>query len=483
MNIDSYDSPEAEALLEAGATRQSRPLEHRREVTTRMVAAFAFLAAAGVLAAVVPWHRSLSLPRLAVVLVAYVAADRIKFPVAGGFTYPTMLVFVPMLFILPTPFVPLAVMTAILVGGSLRFVRRQAPLSRIPSYVADSWYSVGPALVIVLGGAERFSWSHWPIYAAALLAQFALDMVVTVGRCWLGEGISPRVQVPLLMWVYLVDAMLAPLGLLIAASAATRPALLLLALPVLGMLWLFARERQQRLEQTRVLSSAYRGTALLLGEVIEADDHYTGFHSREVVDLSLALADALGLDALTRRNIEFTALLHDVGKIHIPKEILNKPGSLNDDEWALMRGHTIEGQRMLRHVGGALANIGMFVRSSHEHFDGSGYPDGLAGEQIPVESRVVTLCDAYNAMTTNRPYRTAMTHREALEEMRRVAGDQFDPRMVAAFERLDVGSAAGMQPHFERSARAAVTEKKRAERTAKAVASAGRIAQAFRVAS
>jgi HD-GYP domain-containing protein (c-di-GMP phosphodiesterase class II) len=483
MNIDSYDSPEAEALLEAGATRQSRPLEHRREVTTRVVGACAFLAAACLLAALAPWHQSFSLLRLVMVLVAYAVADRIKFPVADGFTYPTMLVFVPMLFILPTPLVPLTVAGAILLGSVPKLVRRQAPLPRFLTYVDNAWYAVGPSLVIVLGGAERFEWSHWPIYTAALAAQFGFDLAATIARCWLGEGISPRVQVPLLMWVYLVDAMLAPLGLLIAASAATRPGLILLALPVLGMLGLFARERQQRLEQTVVLSSAYRGTALLLGEVIEADHHYTGLHSREVVDLSLALAEALGLDAVTRRNIEFTALLHDVGKIHIPKEILNKPGALNDDEWALIHGHTIEGQRMLRHVGGALANIGKFVRSSHEHFDGSGYPDRLAGEQIPVESRVVTLCDAYNAMTTNRPYRSAMTHRDAVAEMRRVAGSQFDPRMVAAFERLDVGSSPSLQPPLETSARAAAAEKKRAARAAKALASAGRIAQALRIAS
>jgi HD-GYP domain-containing protein (c-di-GMP phosphodiesterase class II) len=276
--------------------------------------------------------------------------------------------------------------------------------------------------------------------------------------------------------------MLAPLGLVIAASAVGRPGIMLLALPVVALFALFARERQQRLEQTLVLSSAYRGTALLLGEVIEADDHYTGFHSREVVDLALALADALRLDAVARRNIEFTALLHDVGKIHIPKDILNKPGPLDDREWAILRGHTIEGERMLRQVGGALAKIGKYVRASHEHFDGSGYPDGLAGDEIPIESRVVTICDAYNAMTTDRPYRAARTHREALAEVRRVAGRQFDPRMVAVFESLDVGGTAGMQPQFEATARAAVAEKKRAERTNRAVASAGRIAHAMRVA-
>jgi hypothetical protein len=482
MNIDSYDSPEAEALLEVGAARGSRPLEHRREVTTRVIAAVAFLAGAALLAALAPWHRSLSIPALAVVLVAYVAADRVRFPVADGFTYPTMLVFVPMLFLLPTPVVPLAAMVAILIGAAPGYARGRTPLGRLPADIADASFTLAPALVIVLGHAEHFAWSHWPVYLAALAAQVLVDGAVWTARGWFGERLSPLAQLPLLVWTYLVDAMLAPLGLVIAASAVGRPGIMLLALPVVALFALFARERQQRLEQTLVLSSAYRGTALLLGEVIEADDHYTGFHSREVVDLALALADALRLDAVARRNIEFTALLHDVGKIHIPKDILNKPGPLDDREWAILRGHTIEGERMLRQVGGALAKIGKYVRASHEHFDGSGYPDGLAGDEIPIESRVVTICDAYNAMTTDRPYRAARTHREALAEVRRVAGRQFDPRMVAVFESLDVGGTAGMQPQFEATARAAVAEKKRAERTNRAVASAGRIAHAMRVA-
>lgn len=239
-----------------------------------------------------------------------------------------------------------------------------------------------------------------------------------------------------------------PLGLLIAASAADEPGLLLLALPVFGMLGPFARERQQRLEQTLVLSSAYRGTALLLGEVIEADDRYTGFRSRQVVDLATALADAVGLDGSQRRNVEFTALLHDVGKIHVPDEILNKPGKLDKHEWSVIRRHTIDGERMLRQVGGALANIGEFVRASHERLDGDGYPDGLAGTRIPIEARIVSICDAYNAMTTDRPYKSAMTPEAAMTELRRAAGSQFDPDLVDVFWRLVGGAAedAGERP-------------------------------------
>jgi HD-GYP domain-containing protein (c-di-GMP phosphodiesterase class II) len=130
--------------------------------------------------------------------------------------------------------------------------------------------------------------------------------------------------------------------------------------------------------------------------------------------------------------VEFAALLHDVGKIAIPKEIINKPGPLDDAEWALMKTHTIEGQRLLDQVGGFMREVGQIVRSSHESFDGRGYPDALAGEAIPLEARVVSCCDAYNAMTTDRSYRRARPPRAAVEELRRCAGTQFDPRVVEA---------------------------------------------------
>jgi HD-GYP domain-containing protein (c-di-GMP phosphodiesterase class II) len=204
----------------------------------------------------------------------------------------------------------------------------------------------------------------------------------------------------------------------------------------MAMLWLFARERQERMTETMALGTAYRGTAMLLGDVVEADHHYTGMHSRDVVELSLSVADHLGLDATQRRNVEFGALLHDVGKIHIPKEIINKPGKLDEAEWELMRAHTIDGERMLQQVGGLLANVGHIVRATHEHYNGAGYPDGLVGEKIPIEARIVCTCDAYSAMTTDRSYRKAMPKTKALEELRRCAGTQFDPKVVTAIESL-----------------------------------------------
>jgi HD-GYP domain-containing protein (c-di-GMP phosphodiesterase class II) len=151
-----------------------------------------------------------------------------------------------------------------------------------------------------------------------------------------------------------------------------------------------------------------------------------------VVELSLAVSDRLGLDSGQRRNVEFAALLHDVGKIAVPKEIINKSGPLDAAEWKIMYRHTIEGETMLNRVGGVLAEVGRIVRSSHEHYDGSGYPDGLAGEDIPIEARIVTCCDAFSAMTTTRSYRDAMPLETALAELHACAGTQFDPQVADA---------------------------------------------------
>jgi putative nucleotidyltransferase with HDIG domain len=235
-----------------------------------------------------------------------------------------------------------------------------------------------------------------------------------------------------LAWVYAVDTTLAPMGLLLAYAAHDRPYLMLLGLPVVGLLAYFAKERRARLDQAFELSGAYRGTAMLLGQVVESDDAYTGEHSRGVVELAMAVADQLGLDPRARLRVEFGALLHDIGKISVPKEILNKPGPLDDEEWKVMHRHTLEGERMLQPIGGLLAEVGRVVRSSHEHFDGSGYPDGLAGAEIPIEARIVSCCDAFSAMTTDRPYRAAMPFEAALLELQACAGTQFDPAVAKA---------------------------------------------------
>ena len=375
--------------------------------------------------------RALDLGTLAVLVVAYVVACRAKFDIADGYTVPTELVLVPMLFLLPTPVVPLVVSLSWLLGRLIDFASGRTSVHRAFHVFGDCWHAVGPALVIVVAGVQTFSWDSWPVYLAALAAQFAFDFAAATGRAWLIDGTPPAVVVRMIGPVYGLDAALAPIGLLAAAVAvAVGPAVCLLVIPLALVLAVLSRERQTRVDQALALSEAYQGTALLLGDVVEADDAYTGSHSRGVVELSLAVGDRLGLGFEQRRNVEFAALLHDVGKIAVPDEIINKEGPLDEAEWEVMRQHTIEGERMLKRIGGVLAEVGKIVRASHEDFDGSGYPDGLAGEEIPVEARIVTCCDAFSAMTTTRSYRKAMGTEAAIAELRRCAGTQFDPRVV-----------------------------------------------------
>ena len=305
-------------------------------------------------------------------------------------------------------------------------------LDRALLFAPNAAHSLGPATVLALGGERNASLRDWPLYLGALAAQFVADACVQGAHQWYANSVTPRSLLPFLRWIFLVDTALAPIGLAVAFAAEGRPLAIVLVLPLIGLLAEFARERRVRIDHALELSHAYRGTALLLGDVVEADDAYTGSHSRDVVSLVLAVCDRLGLDARDRREAEFAALLHDVGKIKIPAEIINKPGPLDDEERALINTHTVEGERMLTQVGGILGNVGHVVRSCHEDWDGSGYPDGLASEEIPLAARIVRCCDAFSAMTTDRPYRKARSVEEALDELRRCAGTDFDPRVVEA---------------------------------------------------
>jgi HD-GYP domain-containing protein (c-di-GMP phosphodiesterase class II) len=283
-----------------------------------------------------------------------------------------------------------------------------------------------------VASARTPRWHDVPIYLGALAAQFAVDFVpnsVWSRRVW---AVPIREHARAMRIAFLVDAALAPIALAVAVASRGRVWSFLIVLPLVALLQVFARERQVRIDHALELSTAYRGTAMLLGDVIEADDEYTGAHSRDVVDLVLAVADRLGLDPRERQRAEFAALLHDVGKVKIPAEIINKPGPLDKIERALMNTHTIVGQTMLERIGGLLGDVGRIVRSCHERWDGAGYPDGLAGEAIPLEARIVCACDAWSAMTTDRPYRKALTVDAAAAELRACAGTHFDPRVVDA---------------------------------------------------
>jgi diguanylate cyclase (GGDEF)-like protein/putative nucleotidyltransferase with HDIG domain len=155
-------------------------------------------------------------------------------------------------------------------------------------------------------------------------------------------------------------------------------------------------------------------------------------HSSEVADLAIAVARRLGMDGEAIDEIARAAELHDVGKVGIPDAILDKPAGLDATEWELMHQHTILGERILN-AAPALRPVARIVRSTHERWDGAGYPDGLRGDEIPLAARIVAVADAYDAMRTERTYSPAVAHEEACEELRAMGGSQFDPAVVEAF--------------------------------------------------
>jgi HD-GYP domain-containing protein (c-di-GMP phosphodiesterase class II) len=418
-------------LIARRRSRSALSLENRQEALALLLAG-CFLAAAGCAAVFLPALRPFSLPAAAVAVLAYAVVSRVAFEVGNGFVLPTQLVLVPMLFTLPPGLVPLAIAAGLVLGQAPKIATGKLSPSHLPLVVVSATHSLGPAVLLGLTGAATPSWDDAPIYAAALAVQFCADFVPGAIYSRAAWGVSVSNHGRSMGVAFFVDACLAPVGLAVAMAADGRIWGVVLVLPLAALLKVFARERQVRVDHALQLSTAYRGTAILLGDVIEADDEYTGAHSRDVVDLVLEVADRLGLDPRERQRAEFAALLHDVGKVKIPSELINKPGPLEPAERALMNTHTIIGQNMLDQVGGMLGEIGHIVRSCHERWDGAGYPDGLSGEDIPLAARIVCACDAWSAMTSDRAYRKALPRELAAAELCACAGTQFDPRVVAA---------------------------------------------------
>ncbi|HJS97178.1 MAG TPA: HD-GYP domain-containing protein [Solirubrobacteraceae bacterium] len=368
-----------------------------------------------------------------VCFVVLVLATGVWFDMPLGIAPASQLGFVPLLFALPLALVPVAA-TLAFVPMYLRVIhRREIRPGRLLLIPLNSWFALGPVTVFVIAQTEP-AHAGPLLLLAALVAQFVADFIVSSVRFRIlrDADLSALLRSS---WVYLIDAALSGIGLVVARDIHSAPLAGLSLVPLLGLLALFAHERRRRLESMLELSSAYRGTALVLGDVIEADDGYTGEHCKSVVSLALELAEHLGLSPARQRNLEFAALLHDVGKIAIPKEIINKPGKLDPHEWTIIKTHTLEGQKMLERVGGFMREVGMIVRSHHERWDGGGYPDGLVGEEIPLEARIISCCDTWNAMRTDRPYRSALSVEVSLAELLSNTGKQFDPRVVDTFIR------------------------------------------------
>lgn len=456
MKIPGLDNealaPDLEELLAESGRREPEPLKRRERTSETGLGLLLIAFSLAIAASDGNWDVRVG-PAVVLTLM-YAVACRVRFHVGAGYTVPTQLVLVPMLFVLPPGLVPLFVAVGFFLARLFDVVRGTSHPDRLLLAPANAWHAIGPAMVFALADPGPPDWGDGWIYLAAFGAQVVSDFGISPLREWLGLGIPPSTQMAVMARIYLVDALLTPIGLMVAFASHDAPYRTLLALPLVALFAVFSQEREANIQTALQLSSAYRGTALLLGDVLEDKDAYTASHSHGVVTLSLMVAERLGLDPAARRRVEFGALLHDIGKIAVPAEIINKPGPLDANEWEVMKLHTVEGQQMLDRVGGVLADVGRVVRSSHEHWNGSGYPDGLSEYQIPVESRIVTCCDAFSAMTTTRSYRKAMSLEAAREELVRNSGTQFDPRVVETL--LDVISqeavALTLEPGREGSA-------------------------------
>jgi ribonuclease P protein subunit RPR2 len=194
----------------------------------------------------------------------------------------------------------------------------------------------------------------------------------------------------------------------------------------------FKEERARAQELTR----SYTATVRALSNAVEARDAYTGKHAERVAAYGIEIARALGLPRPEAPELEFGFLLHDIGKLAIPDAILYKPGELTGEERALMARHPVIGAEIVGEIE-FLSQAACVVRSHHERWDGSGYPDGLAGEEIPLAARVFAVADVLDAVTSDRPYRPASSLSEAREMISAEAGSHFDPQVVDAFNAID----------------------------------------------
>ena len=211
-------------------------------------------------------------------------------------------------------------------------------------------------------------------------------------------------------------------------------------LRLLGGLSYQASVALQRARSFESLEDTFVSTVEALANALEANDEYTSSHTRWITDMALRVGRELGFDAPALKRLELGALFHDIGKIGVPTSILQKPGPLTADERRIIESHPELGERILGPIA-RLAEVRTIVRGCHERWDGTGYPDRKAGEEIPIEARIVFVCDAFHAMTTDRPYRKRLGVEEARRRLREGAGTQFDPAVVDVFLGHPVGVA------------------------------------------
>ncbi|MBP1759927.1 MAG: hypothetical protein H6Q63_844, partial [Firmicutes bacterium] len=265
------------------------------------------------------------------------------------------------------------------------------------------------------------------LYIIAAAVYMVLNVtLVSIALGAMAEKSAWSIWVSNFRWSVPNSLALVPLGFLLALLYTNWGALglLLLFIPFLACRHAFQLYVDMR--------ENYLSTVEALVQALEAKDTYTSGHSARVGKLAVAIAEGLKMSEEKIESLKYAAVLHDVGKIGVSENILNKEGKLLDSEWEVIRSHPVIGQTIIKSIK-FLFDIGQVVRHHHESFDGNGYPDRIKGVEIPLESRIIAVADTYDAITSDRSYRKGSTHDEAILELRRVAGSQLDPEIVEIF--------------------------------------------------
>jgi diguanylate cyclase (GGDEF)-like protein len=276
----------ANSLVRASRTRAGQPLTGRDQWTTASLAVL-FVSAAATMAFVFPWRTDVSVAQTMLLIIAYALVSRVEFEIGSGSAVPTQLLFVPMLFALPAPIVPLCVASGYVLGGVIDYAVGRIHIHRTLVLVSSSWYSIGPALVFTVAGVGDPQWNDWPLDTAALATQFIFDLCSSSAREWIAFGTPVNRLLPFLAWVYTADALLAPLGLLAVFATPNVATAYVLTLPMVALLTLLAHDRRARIDDALTFSTAYEDASLKARK-----DALTGVGNRLAWQEACALADA-----------------------------------------------------------------------------------------------------------------------------------------------------------------------------------------------
>jgi diguanylate cyclase (GGDEF)-like protein len=580
----------ADRLLEESWTgRQRRAARRELVVEARAGALFLTVAVPLAVPTLLTHHIDPSWALLLVGLYALVAGT-VRFPIGAGYLVPTYVILVPMLLLLPPATVPLLAAVAWVLASLGRLAARRGRPEHVLFALPNAWHTIGPAVVLMVAGTHHAAPLTATIYLLAFLVGCLIDLGISTLRESAALRVAPQVQLRVAAQVWLIDACIAPLGLLLALGARHDHPAVLMVLPLGALLLVLQRDRthrivqaQERLElaitdpltqlgnrrklaadlaarlqnvshanplvlmvfdldgfktyndtfghmagdallarmgsrlagvvspggaayrlggdefcvllptqpheipaavacaadalredgetfsiaasggavllpheastpdyalqladermylrkQERFPLSAREETRDVLVRIMQAKQPGLNDHASEVSRLAVAVGRRLAMGSEQIDELARAADLHDIGKVGIPDAILEKPGMLDPQEWELIRHHTLLGERILS-AAPALRPVARIVRASHERWDGAGYPDGLAGQEIPLAARIVAVCDAYDAIISDRCYRPARPDVAARAELMREAGRQFDPVVVATvLEELD----------------------------------------------